>query len=123
MDWLRSEDLKEEKNVTTPIVIIAVHALCRFEEAAGRRAGRTVTLVAIRSGLWETVRMEPTARKLVFHKSRQFTGWTCTVCGWAQPIPRLVQSGGDLPENIETDFANHECAKYPRKPRATPSTS
>jgi len=23
MDWLRSEDLKEEKNVTTPIAIIA----------------------------------------------------------------------------------------------------
>jgi hypothetical protein len=23
MDWLRSEDLKEEKNVTAPIVIIA----------------------------------------------------------------------------------------------------
>jgi len=29
MDWLRSEDLKEEENVTAPIVIIAVHALCR----------------------------------------------------------------------------------------------
>jgi hypothetical protein len=29
MDWLRSEDLKEEKNVTTPIIIIAVKALCR----------------------------------------------------------------------------------------------
>ncbi len=39
MDWLRSEDLKEEKNVTAPIVIIAVHALCRFEEAAGRTIG------------------------------------------------------------------------------------
>ncbi len=24
MDWLRSEDLKEEKNVTAPVVIIAV---------------------------------------------------------------------------------------------------
>jgi hypothetical protein len=24
MDWLRSEDLKEEKNVTTPVLIIAV---------------------------------------------------------------------------------------------------
>ena len=24
MDWLRSEDLKEEKNVTAPIVIVAV---------------------------------------------------------------------------------------------------
>ena len=37
--------------------------------------------------------MEPTTRKLVFHKSSQFTGWTCTVCEWAQPIPRLVKSG------------------------------
>jgi hypothetical protein len=26
MDWLRSEDLKEEKNVTTPIIIIAGEA-------------------------------------------------------------------------------------------------
>jgi hypothetical protein len=24
MDWLRSEDLKEEKNITAPIIIIAV---------------------------------------------------------------------------------------------------
>jgi len=29
MDWLRSEDLKEEKNVTAPIIIITVKALCR----------------------------------------------------------------------------------------------
>ena len=28
MDWLRSEDLKEEKNVTTPTIIIAVAAYC-----------------------------------------------------------------------------------------------
>ena len=27
MDWLRSEDLKEEKNVTAPMIIIAVGAL------------------------------------------------------------------------------------------------
>jgi hypothetical protein len=27
MDWLRSEDLKEEKNVTAPTVIIAVESL------------------------------------------------------------------------------------------------
>ena len=30
MDWLRSEDLKEEKNVTAPGTIIAVYALCRL---------------------------------------------------------------------------------------------
>jgi hypothetical protein len=39
MDWLRSEDLKEEKNVTTPIAIIAVHALCRSHEMARRTIG------------------------------------------------------------------------------------
>jgi hypothetical protein len=27
MDWLRSEDLKEEEKVTAPIVIIAANAL------------------------------------------------------------------------------------------------
>src|ERR1039458_822844 len=39
MDWLRSEDLKEEKNVTAPIVIIAVHALCRCQRVARRTIG------------------------------------------------------------------------------------
>jgi hypothetical protein len=37
MDWLRSEDLKEEKVVTAPIAIIAVDeliALCRWQAAA-----------------------------------------------------------------------------------------
>jgi hypothetical protein len=58
--------------------------------------------------------MQPTTRKFVFHKSQQFTGWACTVCEWAQPIPR-VKFGGDVPGNIETDFANHKYAKYPRK--------
>jgi hypothetical protein len=29
MDWLRSEDLKEEKNVTASTIIIAVDPLCR----------------------------------------------------------------------------------------------
>jgi len=28
MDWLRSEDLNEEKNVTASMVIIAVEAYC-----------------------------------------------------------------------------------------------
>ena len=36
MDWLRSEDLKEEKNVTAPIAIIAVPAMCRSHEVARR---------------------------------------------------------------------------------------
>jgi len=41
MDWLRSEDLKEEKNVTTPVVIIAVEvpiALCRRQAEFTRRS-------------------------------------------------------------------------------------
>jgi len=38
MDWLRSEDLKEEKNVTAPIRIIAACALYR------RRALQSVPL-------------------------------------------------------------------------------
>jgi hypothetical protein len=40
MDWLRSEDLKEEKNVTAPETIIAVEepialCLCRCRGAQG----------------------------------------------------------------------------------------
>jgi hypothetical protein len=39
MDWLRSEDLKEEKNVTAPRLSIAVHALCRSRELARPSVG------------------------------------------------------------------------------------
>ena len=39
MDWLRSEDLKEEKNVIAPILIVAVHALFRFEATGERTIG------------------------------------------------------------------------------------
>jgi hypothetical protein len=56
MDWLRSEDLKEEKNVTAPILIVAVHALCRCQMPQG--GGGSVWLstgMVIRSALWETV--------------------------------------------------------------------
>jgi len=41
MNWLRSEDLKEEKNVTTPIFIVAgqpVITLGSFTESVARRA-------------------------------------------------------------------------------------
>jgi hypothetical protein len=74
------------------------------------------TWIAIRSSLWETVHMEPTTRKLIFHKSPQFTGWACSVCGWSHPIPGKVES-------IETDFANHDCAQHPRKPPTMPRTN
>jgi hypothetical protein len=53
-----------------------------------------------------------TSRKLVFQKSDKFTGWSCTACGWAKPLPRLVESEGN-PPNVETDFANHDCGKHP----------
>jgi len=71
--------------------------------------------LVIDSGLWETVVVGPTSRKLVFQKNPRFTGWACTACGWAKPIPRIVESEGKPPNDIETDFANHECDKYPRK--------
>jgi len=35
MDWLRSEDLKEEKDVTTPIAIIAVKDLTPVQFRGG----------------------------------------------------------------------------------------
>ena len=58
--------------------------------------------------LWETLGMASSPRKLEFHKNAEFTGWSCTACGWVQPLPRIVQ------EDIETEFASHECSKYPR---------
>jgi hypothetical protein len=35
MDWLRSEDLKEEKKVTTPIMIIAVPCALALSNGSG----------------------------------------------------------------------------------------
>ena len=63
--------------------------------------------------------MESAIRKLTFQKSPYFTGFTCSACDWTQPIPRTVDSEEDLPKSIETDFANHNCARYLRKPPAT----
>jgi hypothetical protein len=60
--------------------------------------------------------MDSTTRKLVFHKSAQFTGWACARCGWARPIPAELRSGDNLAGNIETDFANLACGEYSRKP-------
>jgi hypothetical protein len=53
MDWLRSEDLKEEKDVTTPRVIIAVHPLCRDHRSceANRTAPATNVLIWFLSAL------------------------------------------------------------------------
>jgi len=45
MDWPRSEDLKEEKNVTASVLIIAVEAcfaLCRYQAAFTRRSMRLI---------------------------------------------------------------------------------
>jgi hypothetical protein len=53
--------------------------------------------------------MSSTIRKLVFHKNSDFTGWSCTECGWVRPIPHQVE-----PKGIETDFANHDCSQNPR---------
>jgi len=36
MDWLRSEDLKEEKNVTASVVIIAVEVVILLSVVAKR---------------------------------------------------------------------------------------
>ena len=35
MDWLRSEDLKEEKSVTAPWLIVAVEAHCVLSLSGG----------------------------------------------------------------------------------------
>jgi hypothetical protein len=59
--------------------------------------------------------MASTNRKLIFQKNPRFTGWACTACGWAKRIPRILESEGEPRRDIETDFANHDCAKHPRK--------
>ena len=67
------------------------------------------------AAVFAAIRRRSTSRKLGFQKNPRFTGWACTACGWAKPIPRIVESEGKPPKDIETDFANHECDKYPRK--------
>jgi len=55
--------------------------------------------------------MATPVRKLVFRKDPKFTGFACTACGWAKPIPRMDEARS----HIESDFANHDCSKYPFK--------
>jgi hypothetical protein len=43
MDWLRSEDLKEEKNVTTPMAIIAGRGDPLIVHFAGSVTGQRIT--------------------------------------------------------------------------------
>ena len=50
-----------------------------------------------------------------FSEKPSFTGWAGKACGWAKPIPRIVESDGEPPRDIETDFANHDRAKHPLK--------
>jgi hypothetical protein len=51
MDWLGSEDLKEEEKVTAPIVIIAVHAPGRFQALARRSIEHARVPVLIGEGI------------------------------------------------------------------------
>ncbi len=59
------------------------------------------------------------AKKLVFAKDKNFTGWKCKGCGWAKPIGRFVESGDPVPADVQADFEAHECnlATYPRSKR------
>jgi hypothetical protein len=54
-------------------------------------------------------------RRLVFHKNATFTGWSCSACGWVRPI---LES-----KDVETEFANHDCAGHPDAGSSSPVSS
>jgi hypothetical protein len=69
MDWLRSEDLKEEKNVTASTIMIAALPLRRRQEA-GRRQGRSFMALTCKRLQWRlpSVRiLVRLARRLAVH--------------------------------------------------------
>ena len=61
MNWLRSEDLKEEKNVTAPIFIVAGQPAIAFRSLTGSCSeGQTPNLICIAQSafrFWPTVLM------------------------------------------------------------------
>jgi hypothetical protein len=57
-------------------------------------------------------------RKLFWSNTSWLTGWSCTVCGWARPLPRCVESN-DPGADIKRAFNDHDCTKYPTKIRWT----
>jgi len=67
--------------------------------------------------------MQPTARKLEFHKSSQFTGVGLHYVQLGSALTRKAESARDLPSNVETGFPNHGCAKFPRNAPSPPYTN
>ena len=68
MNWLRSEDLKEEKNVTAPIFIVAGQPAIAFGSLTGSCSeGQTPNLICIAQSafrFWPTLFMTFKRRRL-----------------------------------------------------------
>jgi hypothetical protein len=63
--------------------------------------------------VWKLAFMASTNRKLVFQKNLDLQDGPAQPDGWAKPIPRIVEYEEEPRRDIETDVANHDCAKHP----------
>ena len=53
MDWLRSEDLKEEKNVTAPIIVIARNSTYGILRQSAPEHPKEIGTSSHRVSVWE----------------------------------------------------------------------
>ena len=96
MDWLRSEDLKEEKNVTAPIFIVAGPPPIAFGSLTegSCSAGQTPNLICIDQSafrLWPTLLVTLERRALM--GSRPFPETSCALC--SKPVDLLIDLSAD----------------------------
>ena len=106
MNWLRSEDLKEEKNVTTPIFIVAGQpaiTLGSFTESVSRR-GKSPNLICIDQSafhFWPRLLIDP--RKEALMGSRRLPEISWALC--RKPVDLLI----DLTADENGKAVHEEC--------------
>jgi len=108
MNWLRSEDLKEEKYVTTPIFIVAGQPVITvLQWALSPKAllgGQDSNLICIDQStfcFWPTPLIDP--RKEALMGSRPFPAISCALC--SKPVDLLI----DLTADENGKAVHEEC--------------
>jgi hypothetical protein len=96
MNWLRSEDLKEEKNVTAPILIVAGQPAIAFgfsprKQLLGGQDSELDLYCSVRISLLAYATHDP--RKEAFMGSRPSPEISCVLC--SKPVDLLIDLSAD----------------------------
>jgi len=62
-------------------------------------------------------------RRLLFMKSKRWTGWFCERCCWNVPTPTDESLAHTVAMTISKDFDAHSCETYAREHWRQPRTS